>query len=439
MKYYIADFHIHSKYSRATSKNMDFDTIAKWAKIKGLWLVGTGDILHPQWFKEAKDKLREKDVGIFEYNGANFILTTEVSCVFQRGLEVKKIHIVLIFPNFESVEKLSHKLGLYGNLSEDGRPTLNIDTKDFIKIVKDTDEDIMIIPAHVWTPWYSLFGANSGFDSVEEAFGEYSGYITALETGLSSDPPMNWRLKQLDEYTLVSNSDAHSPNKLGREANVFSKALNFYEIKKIIEEKNKSLFLFTIEFFPQEGKYHYDGHRKCKVRFHPKETKKHGYICPVCGKKLTIGVLHRVEELSTREEGEVPENAIPCKHLIPLEQIIADVYRVGESTKTVEREYLRLVKCFGSEFEVLLNVPFEELLKCALNKRVAKAIVNVRNGKVKIEPGYDGVYGKISVILDDAKEEVKERISLFKEQFKENKLDKKGEIVPKDKGQLNLF
>lgn len=399
MKFF-ADFHLHSKYSRATSSQMDLENLDKWGKIKGIKVLGTGDFTHPKWQKELKEKLRPAEEGLFLLKNTNsetrFILTGEVSCVYFKGGKIRKIHLIIFAPDFEIIEKITRYLSLYGNLGADGRPTLNLDAKELVKIVLNVSEDCLIVCAHAWTPWFSIFGSRSGFDSIEECFEEYSKYIFAIETGLSSDPKMNWRLSSLDKITLISNSDSHSPQKIGREANVFDVDLSYFEIVKAIKEKNPKKFLYTIEFYPEEGKYHYDGHRKCGVRFSPKETKKYSGICPVCQRALTIGVLSRVEELADREDGFLPENKIPFKSLVPLIEIIAEVLNQDPETQKVKMEYEKLIKNFGNEFNVLLEAKYEDLEKVTLPK-IAEGILRVREGKVFLEPGYDGVYGKVKI------------------------------------------
>jgi len=378
---FIADFHLHSKYSRATSREMNLERMDEWAKKKGILVLGTGDFTHPLWFEKLKEKLKEAEEGLFSLKTENsqtrFILTTEISCVYSQKGKLRKIHIVLFSPSFEIVEKINKRISLYGNLEADGRPTLNLEAKELLKIVLDCDENCLVVPAHAWTPWYGIFGSKSGFDSIEECFGEYSKYIFALETGLSSDPPMNWRLSSLDRITLISNSDAHSPQNIGREANVFDTNLDYFSIVEAIRKKDKEKFLFTIEFYPQEGKYHYDGHRNCGIRLSPKETKKYNGICPVCGKPLTVGVLNRVEQLADRPEGFVPENAIPFKSLIPLREIIADAISQEKETQAVQREYESLISNFENEFNVLLNVKREDLEKVTL-PQIAEGIIRAR-------------------------------------------------------------
>jgi uncharacterized protein (TIGR00375 family) len=414
---FIADFHIHSKFSRATSRDMEVETLARWAKKKGIALLGTGDFTHPTYFAELRSKLEPSGVGLFRLKkgdqGIQYILTTEVCNIYTQNEKVRRIHNLIFAPSFEVVEAIRSKLGNLGKLSSDGRPIFSFSAKELAKMVLDISEECLIIPAHAWTPWFSIFGANSGFDSIEECFGEMSPHIRAIETGLSSDPEMNWRLSVLDPITLLSNSDAHSPNRLGREANAFDCALDYNEIVGTIRNKERRKLLFTIEFFPEEGKYHYDGHRQCGVIFSPSQTKGNQYLCPKCHKKLTVGVMHRIEELSDRPEGFVPKNAIPSIHLIPLEEIIAEAmgYRVG--TKSVESEYERLIERGGSEFWILLDATPDELASFT-PPDILEGIVRMRQGKVSIIPGHDGVYGKITLFPAKKEgEESKEQLKLF--------------------------
>jgi len=340
-------------------------------------------------------------------------LTAEVSNIYSQKGKVRRIHNLIFAPSFEVVEKINLKLENLGKLSSDGRPIFGFAAKELVKMILDISEDCLIVPAHAWTPWFSIFGANSGFDSIEECFGEMTPYIRAIETGLSSDPEMNWRLSSLDAITLISNSDAHSPNRLGREANGFDCELNYQEVVDVLRKKDRKKFLFTIEFFPEEGKYHYDGHRQCGVIFSPHETKSHQYLCPRCQKKLTIGVMHRVEELSDRQKGFIPKNAIPSIHLIPLEEIIAGGLGVRVGTKTVEAEYDRLVERGGSEFHILLYAAPDELASF-VPPRVLEGIVRMRQGKVLIVPGHDGVYGKINLFPEHKETgQLKEQLKLF--------------------------
>jgi uncharacterized protein (TIGR00375 family) len=418
---FIADFHVHSKYSRATSKDMDVENMARWANLKGVSLLGTGDFTHPFYFAELKQKLQPLGNGLFtlkkEFRKNNsqseiyFILTTEVSNMFQQGGSSRRIHTMIFAPSFQIVEKINEELSQFGKLSSDGRPIFGFSAKELVEIITDISNECFIVPAHAWTPWFSVFGANSGFDSIEECFGEQTKHISCIETGLSSDPRMNWRWSKLDKIALISNSDAHSPNRIGREANVFDCEMSFKEIIKAIRTKDKNKFLSTIEFFPEEGKYHYDGHRSCDVLFSPAESRKNKNICPVCGRKLTIGVMNRVEALADRPDGFVPEGAIPYKNLIPLIEIIAEALNQGVETKGVENEYHRLVSIFGTEFRILLDLPLEELEK-SVPPKILEGIKKVREGDLHIIPGYDGVYGKIQIFAEKAKEETKQ-LGLF--------------------------
>jgi len=418
---FIADFHLHSKYSRATSRDMDLENLDKWAKIKGIRVLGTGDFTHPLWLKELKEKLEPAEEGLFKLKESQsetrFILTSEISCIYTKNNRVRKIHIIIFASSFKVVENINVQLGWVGNLKADGRPILGLDAKELAKIAFSASQDCLVVPAHAWTPWFSIFGSKSGFDSVEECFDEYSKYIYALETGLSSDPAMNWRLSKLDKIALISNSDSHSPQKIGREANVFDTEISYPAITDAIKTKNPQRFLYTIEFFPEEGKYHFDGHRLCNASLSPQESKKYNNICPVCAKPLTIGVLNRVEELADRpafdkSSASKPEGAIPFKSLIPLSEIIADALGVLPGAKQVAGEYNNLIKKFRNEMEVLLNIPYVELKEAALPE-IADGIIKVREGKVFINPGYDGVYGKIKIFSKEEQEKTFSQKTLF--------------------------
>ncbi len=409
---FIADFHIHSKYSRATSKDMDVENLSRWAKLKGISLLGTGDFTHHLWLEELKSRLEPKDNGLFVFDGVNFILTAEISSIYSKNNKAYRIHNVLIAPSFKTVDKINARLSNIGNLASDGRPILGLDAKELVKIVLDIDPDCIIVPGHIWTPWFSLFGSSSGFDKIEYCFEEQTKNIFALETGLSSDPAMNWRLSALDRFSLISNSDSHSPSKIGREANVFDCELDYFEIRDALKTKDKKRFLYTIEFFPEEGKYHFDGHRNCGICFSPAESKKHNNRCPKCGRPLTIGVMHRVDQLADRAEGFVPPDSIPFKNFIPLEEIIADAKGMGKASQAVSKEYFSIVQKFGTEFNVLAKASKEELLE-AISPKIAKGIISVREGKVKIIPGHDGEYGKIKIFDETDKESQEEQLNLF--------------------------
>lgn len=396
---FAADFHIHSKYSRATSPDMNIKTLSEYAKLKGVSLLGTGDFTHYLWLEELKNTLKDSGNGLFEYNGVNFMLTGEISSIYSKNGRVRKIHNVIFVPSFDIADKVNSALSGYGNIAYDGRPIIGIDAKDLAELLFGISKDIFLVPGHIWTPWFSLFGSKSGFDSIEECFGEYAKDIYALETGLSSDPGMNWQWSKLDRFNLISNSDSHSPQKIGREANVFDIEMSYKAVIDTLKKKDKKKFLYTIEFFPEEGKYHYDGHRACNVRFSPEETRKNKNICPACGKSLTIGVMNRITELADRSVGFVPENSIPFKRMIPLAEIIADTVGVGAASKAVNAEYRAIIPRLGTELEVLTEVNEDKLLR-ELPIKIAKAIINVRNGNVNILPGFDGEYGTIEILKE---------------------------------------
>jgi uncharacterized protein (TIGR00375 family) len=396
---------------------MEVESLGRWAKKKGIGLVGTGDFTHPTYLTELRSKLEPLGNGLFRLKkgepDVHFVLTAELSNIYSQGGKVRRIHTLLFAPSFEVVQAIASKLGNFGKLSSDGRPIFGFSSKDLVKMVLDISPECMIIPAHVWTPWFSIFGANSGFDSIEECFDEMSPHIHAVETGLSSDPEMNWRLSALDRMSLISNSDAHSPNRLGREANAFGCALDYKEIVETLRTKDRKRFLFTIEFFPEEGRYHYDGHRDCGVIFSPAQTRTHQSLCPKCHKRLTIGVMHRVEQLADRPEGFIPKNAIPSIHLIPLEEVVAEALGYKTGTKAVEMEYERLLERGGSEFRILLDASPDELATFVTPK-VLEAITRMRQGKVSIVPGHDGVYGRISLFPERKEmQEAKEQLKLF--------------------------
>ena len=391
----IADLHLHSSYSRATSKDMTIHEMAKGAKTKGINILGTGDFTHPRWIEDLKIMLKSGDdgSGLYGYEGIKFALTGEISLIFGQDKKTRKVHNVLLAPNFEVVDQINEFLRKKGRLDYDGRPIFGFSCIELADELMKISKDIMIIPAHAWTPYFGILGSMSGFDSVEECFKEKTKYIHALETGLSSDPVMNWRVSSLDKFSLVSFSDAHSPYswRLGREACVFSEVANYKNmIDAIIDHKG---FSFTVETQPEYGKYHNDGHRFCNVNLTPDEAKKVNNICPKCHKPLTIGVAHRVEELADRPPGYVPKDAVPFKSLIPLMEIIAAVEQTGMVTKNVNAIYNILLNRFGSEFNILLNAEMNELKKL-VKEKLALAIIKNREGKLKVIPGYDGVYGK---------------------------------------------
>jgi uncharacterized protein (TIGR00375 family) len=428
---FAADLHLHSKFSRATSRDMTLDNLAAWGKVKGLALLATADFTHPEWFFLTKQKLEPAGNGFLrlkkitppDYEAlrsfplapedVHFILSTEISLIYSKRGKVRKIHLLLFLPDFESVEKINARLGGLGNLRSDGRPILGLDAKAFVRLVTDLCPRAVVIPAHIWTPWFSLFGANSGFDAVEECFEEMTPRIFAMETGLSSDPAMNRRLSALDKYALVSNSDAHSPSKLGREANVFDAEFSYAGVVEAIRGRSPERFLHTIEFFPEEGKYHYDGHRKCGVLFSPRESRAHNDLCPACGKALTIGVMHRIEELADREVAPAA-GSVPFKNLIPLNEIIGQAGGKSSDCASVWDTYFRFVREFGDELSILTTVPIEELVRLQ-PERVGRGIERMRKGLVRAVPGHDGEYGVIRVFPDgeDDKAPAPGQMSLF--------------------------
>lgn len=410
---YIADLHIHSKYSRACSKNLDLEHNYQWALKKGIQILGTGDFTHPAWLSELKNKLEKAQPGLYKLKGTDekvlFMLTTELSCIYKQGDKTRRIHICVMVPDFTTVDEIIKQLEKRGvNLKSDGRPIMGIPADELTKIIMTANRNSMVIPAHAWTPWFSVFGSKSGFDTLEECFKDQTKEIFAIETGLSSDPAMNRRLSMLDDITLISNSDAHSPANLGREANVFDipkEELSFNEIRRILKERDKKRFLYTIEFFPEEGKYHHDGHRDCKINFTPAETKKNKGLCPVCKKPLVIGVLNRVDELADRKDYD-EKNFIPYKHIVPLAEVMAESYGYGKNSKKVQEAYEDLITKAGSEFEILLDKPYEELEKFTPSE-VVQGIKNIREGRVKPVAGYDGVYGVIKALKEG--ESIKEK------------------------------
>ncbi|MBU0598229.1 endonuclease Q family protein [Patescibacteria group bacterium] len=403
MAEYIADIHAHSKYSRAVSKQMTLETMAEWADKKGIQIISCTDFTYPAWFKELKEKLSLQDNGLYKLkkgkHEAEFMLTTEISCIYKKNDKTRRVHINIIAPDLEVVEKINAKLNLIGNIKSDGRPILGLDVKELAKIVLEISPEALVFPAHIWTPWFSMFGSESGFDSVEECWEEMTPHIYAVETGLSSDPSMNWRISQLDRMSIVSFSDAHSPNKLGREATVFElEQLSYKNIIQALKQQgdNKNKIAHTVEFYPEEGRYHWDGHRKCNICLSPAETKKKKGICPKCKKPLTVGVSYRVDKLADRPEGYQPDNRPPYKCLVPLQEIIADAFNQGVNTKKVVAEYDNMINQGKNEFNILLNLPFDELKTITLPK-IAEGVKKVRTGDIVIKPGYDGEYGIVKV------------------------------------------
>ncbi len=394
----VADLHIHSKYALATSRDTDLEHLAQGARAKGLTLLGTGDFTHPKWMAELKSKLRPMDgSGLFTYEGMAWILSTEVSTVYEQGARNRKVHHLIYAADLESVLQVNEALSKHANLASDGRPILTgITSAELVESVTAISNDLVVIPAHGWTPWFGVFGSKSGFDSLKECYQDQTGKIFALETGLSSDPEMNWRVSSLDSIALISNSDAHSPNpwRLGREANVFDlPALTYRGLFDAIRTRDLSRFLYTIEVDPSYGKYHFTGHKKCGVSVPPAKAKSLGNRCPVCGKRMTVGVLQRLEELADRPEGYVPQSAIPFRRLLPLYEVIS--YSTGVNrlyAKSVLALQDKLIGAFGGELPVLMDVS-EKSLAEQVPTKVARAIVESRGGRLKVVPGYDGVYG----------------------------------------------
>ena len=427
---YIGDLHIHSRYSRATSRDCTPEQLDLWARKKGIDIVGTGDFTHPAWREELKEKLEPAEEGLYvlkeelrikddaapDERRPRFVVTGEISSIYRKGDRVRKVHSLLLLPGLEDAERLSRRLELIGNIHSDGRPILGLDCRDLLEIMLESSSEGIYVSAHIWTPHFSLFGAFSGFDRIEDCFEDLTPHIHALETGLSSDPPMNWRISALDGYQLISNSDAHSPAKLGREANLFDIELSFAGLAKAIN-RGEGL-AGTLEFFPEEGKYHFDGHRKCGLCLDPKEAAAYGGVCPVCGRKLTIGVLHRVEELADREEGYMIPSARPFESLVPLPEVIAACVGSSAASKKVQQQYDNMLHSLGAEFPILREVPVEDIRKVS-GPLVAEGIKRLREGEVERAPGFDGEYGTISLLSAEDISSLQGQMSLFtKEELK---------------------
>ena len=404
----IADLHIHSRFSMATSKEGTPENLDFWARKKGISLIGTGDFTHPVWREELKERLVSEGNGLYrlrdEYvkeesrkfpgEGTRFVVSGEISSIYKKNGKTRKVHNVILLPSLEAADAMAQRLEKIGNIHSDGRPILGLDSHDLLEMMLDVCPEGILVPAHIWTPHFSVLGAKSGFDSVEECFEELAPYIHALETGLSSDPAMNWRISKLDRYQLVSNSDAHSPSKLGREANLLDIDCSYEGLYRAIQTGEG--LEGTVEFFPEEGKYHFDGHRKCGVSLSPVEAERLGGICPVCGKKLTMGVDHRVEHLADRAEGFVKKYGKKYESLVPLPEVISACMGYSTASKKVQGCFEQLIQTLGTEFDILRNVPSEDIKSCA-GERIAEGIENVRTGNVKRIPGYDGEYGKIEL------------------------------------------
>jgi len=411
----ISDLHIHSRFSRATSQKLNIENLEKYAKIKGVDLLGTGDFTHPEWIKELKNELKEDDSGILKTkNNFPFILQTEISLIYTQENKGRRIHLVLLAKNFNIVDQITEFLKTKGRVDYDGRPIFKIPCDELTESMKKIDDGIEIIPAHIWTPWFSLFGSMSGFNSVEKCFKDQTKHIHALETGLSSDPAMNWRLSQLDKYALISNSDLHSfwPWRIGREATIFN--LKELTYKNIIHAlRTKEGLEGTIEVDPSYGKYHFDGHRNCKICMNPKDSIKVKNICPKCRRPLTIGVLHRVEELADRKEGFKPKDAKPFHSLIPLSEIISTLINSPLASKKTWKIYYDLINKSQNEFNIVLETKKEDLTK-VVDEKIADAIIQNREGKITIQPGFDGEYGK-PLFSDKDKVEISQKSKNSKE------------------------
>ena len=399
----IADLHIHSRFSMATSKEGTPENLDFWARKKGISLIGTGDFTHPVWREELKERLVSEGNGLYRLKeesrkfpgeGTRFVVSGEISSIYKKNGKTRKVHNVILLPGLEAADAMAQRLEKIGNIHSDGRPILGLDSHDLLEMMLDVCPEGILIPAHIWTPHFSVLGAKSGFDSVEECFEELAPYIHALETGLSSDPAMNWRISKLDRYQLVSNSDAHSPSKLGREANLLDIDCSYEGLYRAIQTGEG--LEGTVEFFPEEGKYHFDGHRKCGVSLSPVEAERLGGICPVCGKKLTMGVDHRVEQLADRAEGFVKKDGKKYESLVPLPEVISTCMGYSAASKKVQGCFEQMIQTLGTEFDILRNVPSEDIKSCA-GERIAEGIENVRTGNVKRIPGYDGEYGKIEL------------------------------------------
>jgi DNA helicase-2/ATP-dependent DNA helicase PcrA len=413
---FVADLHVHSYLSRATSRTLDLEHIHAWAQRKGIAVVATGDFTHPRWFAELRDKLAPAGGGLFRLRDdlaaavdqgvppaaraeVRFLLSVEVSSIYKRGDRVRKVHNLLYAPDFEIAARIAARLARIGNLEADGRPILGLDARDLLEITLESSPDAFLIPAHVWTPWFSALGERSGFDSLDECFGDLAGHVFAAETGLSSDPAMNWRLSALDRVSLVSSSDAHSPEKLGREASRFEGEVSYFAMRDALRERSPR-FLGTIEFFPEEGKYHHEGHRACGVNLAPAEAAALGHLCPRCGKPLTGGVASRIAALADRPEGFRPDGAKPFANLVPLVELLGEILDVGASSGRVRKHYDKLLACAGSELDVLTECPVEDAERHG-PPLLGEALRRMRAGEVKRIAGFDGEYGSVRVFDEE--------------------------------------
>lgn len=406
---FIADLHIHSRFSMATSSQLTPPSLDLWARKKGITVVGTGDAVHPGWMAELKKMLTDGGNGLYRLRNeyahpeagkwggeVNFMLTAEISCIYKSQGAVRKVHNVIAASDFATMEKIQAALDSIGNIRSDGRPILGLDSRDLLEIVLEAGNGAFLFPAHIWTPWFSVLGSKSGFDTIEQCYRDLSEHVFAAETGLSSDPAMNWKCSFLDRYALISSSDAHSPENLGREATVFETDLTFEAIVNALKDRSRKGLWGTIEYFPEEGKYHLDGHRACGICWDPQTTRANKGICPVCGKKVTVGVLNRVCELADSEQYVIDQSKKPYHSLTSLKSVISEVTGKGSSTKTVSRRYENLLQCLGSEFAILLDIPLETLLRT--DDSVARGVEHLRNRQVTLKSGFDGVYGTVRVL-----------------------------------------
>ena len=410
---YSADLHLHSPYARATSKELTFENMAKWARIKGIDLLASADFTHPEWFEHTKRTLRPTGDGLYECNGAHFVLGTEVNCNGYQGGRNRRIHMLMFAPSIEVVGRINAALSDKGLLASDGRPTLHMTPRQLLETLLHIDERIMLIPAHAWTPHFGIYGSRTGFDSLAECFGDLTPHIFAIETGLSSDPAMNWRMPELDDVSIVSFSDAHSLPKMARELTVIDGELSYDGLRQALEEHS---IAYTVEFFPEEGKYHNSGHRKCGVNLSPSEVAATGETCPVCGRRMTLGVMQRTETLARRDasafrdaagfvhsDGRGKNGRPPFRSLVGLQQIVAESMERGVNTKGVRARYMQLVDELGSELQILTDADISDISQVG-GERIAEGVERVRKGNIFIEPGYDGVFGKVSVWRDDTDE-----------------------------------
>ena len=425
----VTDLHLHSRFARATSRDLNLANLHRWSALKGIDIVGTGDFTHPAWFAELSEQLEPAEEGLYQLGAAwrkavelelpersrrevRFMLSVEICTIYKKGGKTRKIHHIVILPSLESVACLNQRLGDIGYLYSDGRPILRLDRRDLLEICLEIDEEVLFVPAHIWTPHFAVLGAASGFDSLEECYGDLLPQIFAVETGLSSDPPMNRRFSALDRFALISNSDAHSPQKLAREATCFDTERAYSAIYHALKDRAPARFLGTLEFYPHEGKYHYDGHRKCAVCWKPAQTLAAAGICPVCGRLLTVGVLHRIELLADRAEEMLPDLIPSCEYLISLDELVSAAIGFGPRSKKVRTVCDRLVAEMGSELAVLRSAEIDDIASSA-GSLVAEGVRRMRSGEVDIRPGYDGEYGAIRIFSEEERKRMEGGDSLF--------------------------